>query len=213
MALRSSHRTSSGQKQNTKQDLLETLSIAVGARVTVFQNIETDLDLANGARGTILDRVLHPDDPPISPEQDIIRLHRLLLYILVKLERTRIWKLDGLDEGVILIEPRQQTMEAVKRTGSMPNSERVAEQTIVPVIVDIATPLGGSLNLCDIYVALSRSAGRHSIRLLRDFDANILLQGHSPELLSEDDWLEKLNSETKDGWSKIVENMRVASVV
>ena len=51
------------------------------------------------------------------------------------------------------------------------------------------------------------------MRLLRDFDARILLQGHSPELLMEDDRLEKLNSETKDGWSKIAENICIANVV
>ncbi|EEB88074.1 hypothetical protein MPER_14299, partial [Moniliophthora perniciosa FA553] len=51
-------------------------------------------------------------------------------------------------------------------------------QTIVPVIIDIATPPGGSLNLFNIYVALSRSA----------------------ELLMEDERLDKLDRETKDVW-------------
>jgi hypothetical protein len=78
-------------------------------------------------------------------------------------------------------------------------------QTIVPVIIDIATPPGGSLNLFNIYVALSRSAGRHSIRLLRDFDEKTLLQGHAPELLMEDTRLEELNVATKASWTVIAE--------
>ncbi|KAH9943738.1 hypothetical protein B0H21DRAFT_695357, partial [Amylocystis lapponica] len=42
-------------------------------------------------------------------------------------------------------------------------------QTISFVIVDIASPPSGSdLTLFNVYVALSRSSGRHSIRLLRD---------------------------------------------
>ncbi|KIK12189.1 hypothetical protein PISMIDRAFT_121321 [Pisolithus microcarpus 441] len=39
-------------------------------------------------------------------------------------------------------------------------------QTLPYVIVDIATPPSGSLNLFDLYVALSRSSGRSSIHLL-----------------------------------------------
>ncbi|KAJ4489944.1 hypothetical protein J3R30DRAFT_3278722, partial [Lentinula aciculospora] len=60
-------------------------------------------------------------------------------------------------------------------------------QTTVPVIIDIASPLTGALNLFNIYVALLHSSGRHRIPLLREFDPKILLQGNSPELLMEDD--------------------------
>ncbi|KAK7049991.1 hypothetical protein VNI00_005422 [Paramarasmius palmivorus] len=98
-------------KQNTKQDLPENKSIAVGAQVMVIQNIETDLDLANGARSTNVDIVLHPEEPPIPPEQNVVHLQRLPLYILVKLERTHFETFDGLKEGAIPIQPRQQTMQ------------------------------------------------------------------------------------------------------
>ncbi|KAE9409060.1 hypothetical protein BT96DRAFT_953836 [Gymnopus androsaceus JB14] len=48
-------------KNETKSDLPETVSFAIGACVMVVQNINTDLDLANGAHGTIVDIILRPD--------------------------------------------------------------------------------------------------------------------------------------------------------
>ncbi|KAI6003099.1 hypothetical protein EDD15DRAFT_2226907, partial [Pisolithus albus] len=73
---------------------------------------------------------------------------------------------------------------------------RAQGQTIPFVIVDIATPPSGGLSLFNLYVALSRSKGRSSIRLLRDFDNKVFQAGHSPELLAENDRLDKLNHET-----------------
>ncbi|KIK15047.1 hypothetical protein PISMIDRAFT_42160, partial [Pisolithus microcarpus 441] len=63
-------------------------------------------------------------------------------------------------------------------------------QTLQSVIVDIATPPSGGLNLFNLYVALSRSPGRTQLRLLRDFDYSIFLKAHCSELLMEDDRLE-----------------------
>ncbi|KAI5996215.1 hypothetical protein EDD15DRAFT_2251075 [Pisolithus albus] len=73
---------------------------------------------------------------------------------------------------------------------------RAQGQTIPFVIVDIATPPSGGLSLFNLYVALSRSKGRSSIRLLRDFDNKVFQAGHSPELLAENDRLDKLDHET-----------------
>ncbi|KAJ3730299.1 hypothetical protein C8R42DRAFT_553314, partial [Lentinula raphanica] len=42
---------------------------------------------------------------------------------------------------------------------------RAQGQTIVPVIIDIASPPTGALNLFNIYVALSRSSGRDNDEL------------------------------------------------
>ncbi|KAE9397673.1 hypothetical protein BT96DRAFT_1035201, partial [Gymnopus androsaceus JB14] len=72
-------------------------------------------------------------------------------------------------------------------------------QTLVPVILDVASPPGGSLDLFNIYVALSRGSGRKTIwfRLLRMFDEKLSLQGHLPELLEEGDRLEELNEKRR----------------
>jgi hypothetical protein len=223
VALRGSERTAGGRRRKPKQDLPDSLSIAIGAEVMVIQNIETDLDMANGSRGRIVDIVLHPEEPTPLEHETTVTLQNLPVYILVKLERTRVQGLDGLEDGVVPILPRQQTMRisvqqkrgsAVSRTVKREQypltlayaftDYRSQGQTIVPVIIDIATPpSGGKLSLFNIYVALSRSAGRHSIRLLRDFDEKIFFQGHSTELLSEDDRIESLNKETQAWWNEV----------
>ncbi|KIM63522.1 hypothetical protein SCLCIDRAFT_117201, partial [Scleroderma citrinum Foug A] len=74
-------------------------------------------------------------------------------------------------------------------------------QTIPYVIVDIATPPTGSLNLFNLYVMLSRSSGRSSIRVLRDFDSKVFQAAHSADLLAEDDRLKApLDAETQKQW-------------
>ncbi|KAJ3796033.1 hypothetical protein GGU11DRAFT_789833, partial [Lentinula aff. detonsa] len=83
-------------------------------------------------------------------------------------------------------------------------------QTIAPIIIHIASPPTGSLNLFNIYVALSRSSGRENIWLLQDF--NILLQGHSAELLAEDDKLEKIEKETCKWWEEMRKGHRIDAV-
>ena len=71
-------------------------------------------------------------------------------------------------------------------------------QTIQHVIVDIASPPTGTLNLFNLYVALYRSEGRPSIRLLRDFDDRIFKREHDQQLINEDGRVEKLDLETKN---------------
>ena len=88
-----------------KQDLPDTVCVACGMKVMVTQNVETDLDITNGARGTVVDIWLNPDEPPISTEQPLIKLKYMPLYILVKLERTRATQLQDLEESVIPVEP------------------------------------------------------------------------------------------------------------
>ncbi|KAG6822648.1 hypothetical protein H0H92_013075 [Tricholoma furcatifolium] len=78
-------------------------------------------------------------------------------------------------------------------------------QTIPNVLVDIATPPTGGLSLFNLYVALSRSSGRQSIRILRDFDDSIFMAAHDPELLAEDDRLEHMDRQTRKWWQKMQE--------
>jgi ATP-dependent exoDNAse (exonuclease V) alpha subunit len=75
-------------------------------------------------------------------------------------------------------------------------------QTISRVIVDIATPPESDrlLSLFNVYIALSRIAGRQSIRLLRDFDDETFLQPQDSKLLEEDQHVALLNSETENWW-------------
>ena len=80
---------------------------------------------------------------------------------------------------------------------------RAQGQSIPAVIIDLAPPPTGKLSLFNLYVALSRSSGRDTIRLLRDYDEKALTSTHLPELSSEDDRLRRLNSNTKLWWQKI----------
>ena len=52
-----------------------------------------------------------------------------------------------------------------------------------------------------LYIVLSRSAGRHLIRLLRDFDDQILKCEHDQKLITEDDRLAGLNLETRNWYA------------
>ena len=66
----------------------------------------------------------------------------------------------------------------------------------------IAQPPPGTLSLFNLYVALSRSLGQDTIRLLRDFDERHFLSCHDTHLMDEDDRLEKLDQITKEWWTR-----------
>ena len=78
-------------------------------------------------------------------------------------------------------------------------------QTIPHVIVDIShLPAAGSSRLFNLYVALSRSSGRETIRLLQEFDDEIFLEAHEPELVPlEDERLDNLDDTTKQSWQEM----------
>jgi hypothetical protein len=73
-------------------------------KVTVTDNIKTDLDITNGDCGEIVDIILHPDEPPIG-NSPVVQLRYMPSYILVKPTRTRATPLEGLQDNVIPIEP------------------------------------------------------------------------------------------------------------
>ncbi|KAG2030986.1 hypothetical protein BDR03DRAFT_820266, partial [Suillus americanus] len=76
------------------------VEISIGMKVMVMQNIETDLDITNGARGTIVKIVLHPDEPVVD-DKSLVTLKYLPAYILVKLNRTCALQLQGLEGSMI----------------------------------------------------------------------------------------------------------------
>ena len=206
--------------KKSRQELPAMVELAIGMKVMVTTNVETDLDITNGARGTIMDIILHPDESYSEEGRDIV-LKNIPLYLLVKLERTRATPLKGLDEAVIPVELATKSMQVqvVENDGNQPRRTvkrcqfpvtaayaftdyRLQGQTIPYVVVDIATPPTGGLSLFNLYVALSRSSGKSTIRLLRDFDAKVFQASHSSQLLAEDDRLKELNIETKEQWER-----------
>ena len=82
----------------------------------------------------------------------------------------------------------------------------------LPYVIDIASPPTGTLSLFNLYFALSRSSGRASIRLLRDFDDKLFMASHDPALVDEDERLESLNIETKLWYKRMVEIDAIGAV-
>lgn len=212
-----------------KAGLPDEVQLAVGMKVMVTVNVMTDLDVANGARGEIVDIILDPDEPTPS-NTGTVKLTKPPAYVLVKLDRTRATTLPGLPDGVIPIEPFTKSFEietegadaegrAVKLKKTVKRKQypitpayaftdyRSQGQTIPCVIVDIATPPGGELTLFNIYVALSRSRGRQSIRILRDFDPRTLMQPIDHMLVAEDRRLAELDETTKQWWAQMKRGM------
>lgn len=217
------------RKRDRRKQLPEKVKIAVGMKVMVTLNLATDLDVANGARGVVTRIVLDPDEPPI-PEQGVVELSRPPAFIVVHLDRTRMECLHGLQDGEIPIEPIEQTFNVevegadverrrLKKTvhrRQLPitpayafTDYRSQGQTIPYVIVDIARPPSGKLSLFNLYVALSRSSGRDTIRVLREFDHHVFQMPHDEFLLTEDSRLDDLDAETKRAW-EIVTNVRTS---
>ncbi|KAF8137247.1 hypothetical protein EV363DRAFT_1132885, partial [Boletus edulis] len=82
IASKSSNR---GGKQDEHGGLPNEVMLAEGMKVMVTYNIETDLDIANGARGEIVKIVLNEREERISPSQPIVHLEYPPAYILVKM--------------------------------------------------------------------------------------------------------------------------------
>ena len=200
----------------TNQDLQENVDLAIGMTILVTQNINTDLDITNGARGVIVSIVLHPEEVLTSNDAQI-KLQHLPAYILVRMERTRLGALDGLTDSVIPIEPVIQKMQIKVETEEGQLVTRIVARSQFPVtpcyaftdyrsqgqtvhraIVDIATPASGRLSLFNLYVMLSRVASRDCIRILRDFKNECFLDNSFPaELKEEEDRLWSLHQTWK----------------
>lgn len=191
--------------------LPDSVNLAVGMKAMVTLNVHTDLDVTNGARGEVVGIVLGKDEPDFTQDR-VVRLRFPPAYVLFKLDRTRLRPLPGLEESVIPIVPATCTFTVDKMSvarSQLPMTEayaftdyRAQGQTIANVIVDIAKPTGFELTLANVYVALSRSSGRSTIRILRPFDARVLLQPLDEHLQLEDMRLEHLHRRTKEWWER-----------
>jgi hypothetical protein len=208
-----------GSTRRAGDDLPESIELAVGMRVMVTRNLDTDLDITNGARGTIVDVVVEADEPLTTDGNNVIHLRRPPAFLLVKLDKTRATRLEGLEHSVIPIEPlsksfRISVQEEKTYTRTVMRKQlpitaayactdyRAQGQTIPAVVIDIASPPSGGLSLFNLYVALSRSRGRETIRLLRGFDERFFKVAQVAELTAEDERLEFLCRQTTMWWKR-----------
>ncbi len=89
----------SGGKQD-RAGLPLNVELAVGMKVMVTFNVNTDLDLTNGARGSVHDIIFHADEDGNWEGMRQVLRHPPAC-VLVKLDRTKAPRLHGLEEGVI----------------------------------------------------------------------------------------------------------------
>ena len=82
--LESRHDVSGRGRGERSKGLVKEIRLAIGMKVMVTDNIETNLDLTNEAQGEIVDIILHADEPLISNLR-VVFLQHLPSYILVKL--------------------------------------------------------------------------------------------------------------------------------
>lgn len=193
-----------------------TLQMAIGMKAMVLLNIATEAEIANGTRGEIRDILLDEREGSLLADEDgTIKLKYPPVMILFEPDKKTELKFPGLPAGIIPLTPSVAKFVVTDRTRKKVSISRrqyamtagyaftdykAQGQTIEYVIIDIGKPPTGSLSAFSVYVALSRSRGRNTIRLLRDFDPN-LFQNHPSEALRlEMIRLEGLNEKTKKEW-------------
>jgi ATP-dependent exoDNAse (exonuclease V) alpha subunit len=184
-------------------------------KVMVTLNLATEADLANGSRGTIQDIILDPREQlnrSAIDEHGVVWTKYPPAMILFKPFFYEFEPFPGLEPGLIPIFPTQVKFNI--HYGTNPKTQihrrqfplvagyaftdhKAQGQTIEHVVVDIGPTKRFSVNAFAAYVALSRSRGRNSIRLLRDFDDSIFTKHPSEYLRAEDARLAELSKETE----------------
>jgi hypothetical protein len=207
------------QGKQEKSGLPDTVELAEGLEVLVTWNVQTDLDVTNGARGVITKIVLDPREPELSEAPKIVLTYPPA-YVLVELQRTRAPALTGLPQGTIPIMPMEVQYKIKGLEGNKEKTVnrrqlpitaayaftdfRAQGQTLGHVVIDIApVPSGPRLTQFNAYVALSRSSGRETIRLLRDFDEKLFISGLPEELRKEDERLAGKDKATREWWEAV----------
>ncbi|KAJ3574092.1 hypothetical protein NP233_g1995 [Leucocoprinus birnbaumii] len=198
--------------------LAERVELAVGMKAMVLLNIATEVDLANGTRGTIEEIVLDPREPPETvADNEKIWLKYPPALVKFRPETPPTVTFGGLDKGLIPITPSEVrfTLESdegrkakvVRRQLALTQAYAFTDyksqgQTIPCVVVDLAQPpdRGSKLTPFSAYVALSRSRGRDTIRILRHYDESLFTTHPSEDLAEEDIRLAILDQETKRRW-------------
>ena len=197
-------------KLDETNNLPHKVELVVGMKAMVTLNISPENDLANGSRGIIEDIILNPKERVDASESNIIRLQYPPAVVLFRPLFCRDRKFPGLRTGIVPIFPSHQSFKIGGRSGIRVDRDQIAltaayaftdfksqGQTIESAIVDLAKPPSGSIDGFHAYVALSRSRGMKTIRLLRDFEEKLFTVHPSEHLRCEDVRLERLEMDTQ----------------
>jgi hypothetical protein len=202
-----------GLKDEATKNLKMRVELAVGMRAMVVLNIATEADLANGTRGTVQGFVLDPREEHASPNEEghiHLQYPPPVIYFQPDIETNTVF--EGVADGIIPISPSLMRFSVEvdghkvklerRQLGIVPayafTDYKSQGQTMEYVIVDISKPPTGSLSPFSVYVALSRSRGRRTIRILRDFDPALLMHHPSEDLRKDMVRLERLDERTKE---------------
>ncbi|KAG9225266.1 hypothetical protein CCMSSC00406_0007097 [Pleurotus cornucopiae] len=193
------------------------VELAIGMRGMVLLNIATESDLANGSRGTIVDIILDARETTPAVEDGTVTLKYPPACVLFKLDHSRFPRFEGLGANEIPIFPSETSFTVTDSNGQRRTIRRrqlaltpayaftdykAQGQTIEHVIVDLAESTRNSLDPFHAYVALSCSRGHSTIRLLRDFRAELLQEHPSEHLVPEDARLAQLDNVTRVAYEK-----------
>lgn len=203
------------KKVTDKGRLAQRVELAVGMQVMVTLNLATEADLANGSRGTVERIVLDPREPPLpvhDTEEGVVRLEYPPVMIVFRPFHYEFAPIPGFEPGLIPIFPFEvsftvdtgvKSRTPIKRrqyalvSAYAFTDHKSQGQTLDYAIVDIGIMRRFPVDPFAAYVALSRSRGRKSIRLLRDFDPGIFTKHLSESLRLEDQRLNGLSEQTR----------------
>ncbi|KIO13324.1 hypothetical protein M404DRAFT_18813 [Pisolithus tinctorius Marx 270] len=207
----------SGRGCNRQQwgGLLDKVVLAIGMHVMVTFNVTTDLDITNGAQGCVINIVLDSRESLKRSANNVIQLEYPPVYVLMEMNRMKVNALPGLPTGVLPVTPICRTFSVSSAGGKWTTISHVQlpitaayaftdyhtqAQTLEHCIIDIGMPPSGQLTPFNAYIALSRSWGRDTTQLLRDFDVRLFTQHPSEYLRNEDKCLDKMDESTKLWW-------------
>jgi hypothetical protein len=201
-------------KDDATKNLKRQVELSVGMKAMVVLNIATEADLANGTRGTVHGIVLDPREPCVIPGEDgCIHLHYPPPVVYFKPDMQTQVTFEGVPEGIIPILPSKVSFSVCAEMGKIRMERRqiaivpgyaftdykAQGQTLECVIIDISKPpTGGGLSPFSVYVALSRSRGRKTIRILRAFDPTLFMHHPSEDLRADMARLEQIDQRTKE---------------
>jgi len=86
--------------------------------VMITSNVSTDLDVASGARGNTVKIILDAREEITSKSSQVMELHYPTTYVLVRMIRTKVDELDGLESGVLPITPPTKTFSVTTARGN-----------------------------------------------------------------------------------------------
>ncbi len=206
-----------GLKEKDTKNLSDRIEIAVGMKAMIKVNVSTEGEVANGTRGTIRDIILDPREEAAEPDDDgTITLKyppALIMFepdagsqifsaFIDKRQRGTIEVPNGMipitpfTVNFVIILWDGSKISVVRRqyavTGGYAFTDFKAQgQTIEVVIIDLRDTPTGKISPFSAYVALSRSRGRNTIRLLGDFDERLFKRHPNQDLAVE---MERLGS-------------------